>query len=131
MRRSHNRMLDAEHGGADRKGRRGCGRKNSGVVGRSVGDDDEEEHEEEDETSQRVEDKGSMPVATGSRSRSRSAAAGPRVPKLPPPVVKDLSNVDLTQELVDLITAQRNFQANAKAIETSTTMTQAIINIRG
>jgi flagellar hook-basal body protein len=41
------------------------------------------------------------------------------------------SNVDLTKELVDLITAQRNFQANAKAIETSTTMTQAIINIRG
>ena len=41
------------------------------------------------------------------------------------------SNVDLTAELVDLITAQRNFQANAKAIETSTTMTQAIINIRG
>ena len=29
------------------------------------------------------------------------------------------SNVDLTAELVDLITAQRNFQANAKAIETS------------
>ncbi len=40
------------------------------------------------------------------------------------------SNVDLTQELVDLITAQRNFQANAKAIETSSTMTQAIVNIR-
>ena len=40
------------------------------------------------------------------------------------------SNVDLTQELVDLITAQRNFQANAKAIETSTTMTNAIIQIR-
>ena len=40
------------------------------------------------------------------------------------------ANVDLTQELVDLITAQRNFQANAKAIETSSTMTQAIINIR-
>jgi len=41
------------------------------------------------------------------------------------------SNVDLTSELVNLITAQRNFQANAKAIETSTTLTQAIINIRG
>jgi len=41
------------------------------------------------------------------------------------------SNVDLTQELVDLITAQRNFQANAKAIETSNTLTQAIIQIRG
>ena len=40
------------------------------------------------------------------------------------------ANVDITQELVDLITAQRNFQANAKAIETSSTMTQAIINIR-
>lgn len=40
------------------------------------------------------------------------------------------ANVDLTQELVDLITAQRNFQANAKAIETSSTMTQAIINMR-
>jgi len=40
------------------------------------------------------------------------------------------ANVDLTQELVDLITAQRNFQANSKAIETSSTMTQAIINIR-
>jgi len=40
------------------------------------------------------------------------------------------ANVDLTQELVDLITAQRNFQANAKAIETSSMMTQAIINIR-
>ncbi len=40
------------------------------------------------------------------------------------------ANVDLTQELVDLITAQRNFQANAKAIETNTTLTQTIIQIR-
>ena len=40
------------------------------------------------------------------------------------------ANVDLTQELVDLITGQRNFQASAKAIETNTTLTQAIINIR-
>jgi len=44
---------------------------------------------------------------------------------------RERSNVDLTAELVDLITAQRNFQANAKAIETTNTMTQAIINIRG
>jgi flagellar hook-basal body protein len=41
------------------------------------------------------------------------------------------SNVDLTNELVDLISAQRNFQANAKAIETNSAMTSAIINIRG
>jgi flagellar hook-basal body protein len=40
------------------------------------------------------------------------------------------ANVDLTQELVDLITEQRNFQANAKAMETSTSMTQTIIQIR-
>ena len=40
------------------------------------------------------------------------------------------ANVDLTQELVDLITGQRNFQASAKAIETSTTLTQTIIQIR-
>jgi flagellar hook-basal body protein len=40
------------------------------------------------------------------------------------------ANVDLTQELIELITAQRNFQANAKAIETNNTLTQAIINIR-
>ena len=41
------------------------------------------------------------------------------------------SNVDLTAELVALITAQRNFQANAKAIETSSTLTQTIIQMRG
>jgi len=40
------------------------------------------------------------------------------------------ANVDLTQELVDLITEQRNFQANAKAIQTSSDLTQAIIQIR-
>ena len=44
---------------------------------------------------------------------------------------KERSNVDLTTELVDLIAAQRNFQANAKAIETNSAMTSAIINIRG
>lgn len=41
------------------------------------------------------------------------------------------SNVDITEELVTLITAQRNFQANAKAIETTTTLSQTIIQIRG
>jgi flagellar hook-basal body protein len=40
------------------------------------------------------------------------------------------SNVDITEELVNLITAQRNFQANAKAIETDTTLTNTIIQIR-
>lgn len=40
------------------------------------------------------------------------------------------ANVDVTEELVALISAQRNFQANAKAIETAGAMTQAIINLR-
>jgi len=42
----------------------------------------------------------------------------------------EVSNVDLTAQLVNLIAAQRNFQANAKSIETNNTITQAIINIR-
>lgn len=40
------------------------------------------------------------------------------------------SNVDLTSELVKLITAQRNFQANAQTIRTADTVTQTIINLR-
>jgi flagellar hook protein FlgE len=39
------------------------------------------------------------------------------------------ANVDVTEELVALISAQRNFQANAKAIETAKNMTQAVMNI--
>lgn len=39
------------------------------------------------------------------------------------------SNVDLTEELVGLITAQRNYQANAKAIETGSTLLNTIIQI--
>lgn len=40
------------------------------------------------------------------------------------------SNVDLTSELVNLISAQRNFQANAQTIRTGDAVTQTIINIR-
>ena len=40
------------------------------------------------------------------------------------------ANVDVTEELVALISAQRNFQANAKALETASNMTQAIVAIR-
>ena len=40
------------------------------------------------------------------------------------------SNVDLAEEMVSLITAQRNFQANAKAIDTATQLSQTIINLR-
>lgn len=40
------------------------------------------------------------------------------------------SNVDLSSQLVNMIVAQRNFQANAQVITTDNTVTQAIINIR-
>jgi flagellar hook protein FlgE len=40
------------------------------------------------------------------------------------------ANVDISEELVSLITAQRYFQANAKAIDTATQISQTIINMR-
>jgi flagellar hook protein FlgE len=40
------------------------------------------------------------------------------------------SNVELTEELVALIAAQRNFQANAKAIDAANQLSQTIINLR-
>ena len=42
----------------------------------------------------------------------------------------EASNVDLTAQLVQMITAQRNFQANAQMISTADTVTQTVINIR-
>lgn len=42
----------------------------------------------------------------------------------------EASNVDVGEQLVNLITAQRNFQANAQVISTADTVTQTIINIR-
>jgi flagellar hook protein FlgE len=40
------------------------------------------------------------------------------------------ANVEVTEEMVALIAAQRNFQANAKALDAESTMSQTIINIR-
>lgn len=40
------------------------------------------------------------------------------------------SNVDLSEQLVNLIIAQRNYQASAKTIETADQVTQTIINLR-
>ena len=42
----------------------------------------------------------------------------------------ELSNVDLTSELVELITAQRNYQANAQSLQTQNTVMDSILNIR-
>ena len=40
------------------------------------------------------------------------------------------SNVDLAEEMVSLLTAQRNFQANARAIDTATQISQTVLNLR-
>ncbi|WP_051227558.1 flagellar hook-basal body complex protein [Oceanospirillum beijerinckii] len=40
------------------------------------------------------------------------------------------SNVDLSEELVKMILAQRDYQANAKTIQAADTLTQTIINLR-
>ncbi|NML43436.1 flagellar hook protein FlgE [Ramlibacter sp. G-1-2-2] len=40
------------------------------------------------------------------------------------------SNVDLTQQLVDMITAQRAYQANAQTIKTEDQMMQTLVNLR-
>ena len=55
--------------------------------------------------------------ASGSRGVIQSAA------------VED-SNVDLTKELVDMITAQRNYQANAQTIKTQDQVMQTLVNLR-
>jgi flagellar hook protein FlgE len=74
----------------------------------------------------------------GNSSWAESAASG--VPLLGTPGSGSLgvvqagalegSNVDLTSQLVNMITAQRNFQANAQVISTADAVTQTIINIR-
>ena len=40
------------------------------------------------------------------------------------------SNADLAEQLVNVIVAQRNFQANAQMIQAEDEITQTIINIR-
>lgn len=40
------------------------------------------------------------------------------------------ANVNLTTELIDMIVAQRNFQANSRALEVNNSLNQTILNIR-
>lgn len=40
------------------------------------------------------------------------------------------SNVDLADEMVSLLTAQRNFQANARALDTATSISQVVLNLQ-
>ena len=40
------------------------------------------------------------------------------------------SNVDLTAELVNMMTAQRDYQANAQTIKTQDQVLQTLVNLR-
>ena len=42
----------------------------------------------------------------------------------------ETANVDLTEELLGLIEAQRNFQSNAQAIQSENDVSQAILQLR-
>lgn len=64
-------------------------------------------------------DSGEAQIVTPGRNGTGSVETG----------ILENANVDLTEELVGLITAQRNFQANAKAIETANAINQSILNI--
>ena len=44
--------------------------------------------------------------------------------------VVETSNVDLTAELVDLIIAQRNYQANSQTIKVQDEVLQSAVNLR-
>lgn len=75
-------------------------------------------------------------VKTGNTSWMQSYGSGAPITGVPgsgtlgglTPGALEGSNVDLTGELVSLMTAQRNYQANAKTISTSDQLTQALFN---
>ncbi|AOJ32788.1 flagellar hook protein FlgE [Burkholderia metallica] len=76
-------------------------------------------------------------VNLGGNQYAESAASG--VPQISAPgstnhgtlqgSALENSNVDLTSQLVNLITAQRNYQANAQTIKTQQTVDQTLINL--
>ncbi|MBK8754174.1 MAG: flagellar hook basal-body protein [Candidatus Competibacteraceae bacterium] len=71
--------------------------------------------------------------AVGDTNWIQTAASGAGVALTTPHVMGgflEASNADLTDQLVNMIVAQRNFQANAKTITTENTLSETIINIR-
>ena len=69
-------------------------------------------------------------VETYDSGQPRRGAAGSSEFGLVQGGALEASNVDLTEQLVNMITAQRNFQANAQMISTQDQITQTVINIR-
>jgi flagellar hook protein FlgE len=81
-------------------------------------------------------EQGLKPI--GNNQWVQSFASGEPVPNPPGSATLGLlqagaledSNVELSDQLVNLIVAQRNYQANAKTIETESAITQTLINMR-
>ena len=46
------------------------------------------------------------------------------------PETLEMSNVDLSQEFVDMIITQRGFQANSRIITTSDQILEELVNLR-
>jgi flagellar hook protein FlgE len=65
----------------------------------------------------------------GSGQAVRGQAGGSGFGNIQSGALED-SNVDMTAQLVNMITAQRNFQANAQMITTSEQLMQTVINMR-
>ena len=42
----------------------------------------------------------------------------------------EMSNVDLTEQLTDMIVTQRGFESNAKTIQTGDSMLETVINLK-
>ncbi len=78
-------------------------------------------------------------LSVGNNLWSQSAASGPAQLGAPGIGKRGLlqagaveeSNVDLTAELVDMITQQRNYQANAQSIKTEDQIMQTLVNLPG
>jgi flagellar hook protein FlgE len=79
---------------------------------------------------------GLLPL--GNNAWSETATSGQPLPGVPgtgslgvlqASAVED-SNVDLTQQLVSMITAQRSYQANAQTIKTQDEILQTLVNLR-
>ncbi len=74
----------------------------------------------------------------GGNNWAESAESGPRVPNTPgqgglgvlQAGALEESNIDLTGELVNMITAQRIYQANAQTIKTQDQVMQTLVNLR-
>jgi flagellar hook protein FlgE len=77
-------------------------------------------------------------IPLGNNAWAESSASGP--PQIGVPNAGSMgtlrassvetSNVDLTEELVNMITAQRVYQANAQTIKTEDSVLQTLVNLR-